>query len=370
MAYQKDISAILGLSISTVSKALKGYPDVSEETRRKVLQTAEEIDYKCSRIGARAGADPVSKKADAIGILVTGSGGPAKDSMFCRRVICGIIEETARRNADVVIMTAETESGSMSCIGKIAARKLDGVCLVLSRKEIYDGRFAELFESSIPMVSVGQEAGVTSICSDKRENARLLLNYLKRRGHRNLVYIGDLSLVSKRNAVMLREEAEKLDMSCIEDKYKEYGMRERLESTDAGRGAVKADAGCGAVSSDAGRGDAKAEADTADGVTCLIVRTQQEAEETAAEWLALGVRVPMDVSMAVLEADAPDCAGKFTGIDRSPEYIGRRAAAKLLEIIECPERDTGENILLAGEIAECGTVLDLSGINTRKSLVI
>ena len=40
MAYQKDISAILGVSVATVSKALKGYSDVSEKTRRKVLQTA------------------------------------------------------------------------------------------------------------------------------------------------------------------------------------------------------------------------------------------------------------------------------------------------------------------------------------------
>ena len=46
MAYQKDISAVLGLSVSTVSKALKGYPDISEETKRKVLKTAEELDYK------------------------------------------------------------------------------------------------------------------------------------------------------------------------------------------------------------------------------------------------------------------------------------------------------------------------------------
>ena len=39
MAYQKDISAVLGLSVSTVSKALKGYPDISEETKRKVLKS-------------------------------------------------------------------------------------------------------------------------------------------------------------------------------------------------------------------------------------------------------------------------------------------------------------------------------------------
>ena len=44
MTNLKDISAILGLSVSTVCKAINGYPDVSEETRNKVLRVIEEID--------------------------------------------------------------------------------------------------------------------------------------------------------------------------------------------------------------------------------------------------------------------------------------------------------------------------------------
>ena len=141
MAYQKDISAILGLSISTVSKALKGYSDVSEETRRKVLQTAEEIDYKCRGSGEKgSGLNMASRKAGAIGILLPGCGSVVKNSLFYRRLICGIIEEAAERNADAVVMDSDTERGSMSCIGKIAARKLDGVCLLLSRRDIYDAQ--------------------------------------------------------------------------------------------------------------------------------------------------------------------------------------------------------------------------------------
>ena len=354
MAYQKDISAILGLSISTVSKALKGYSDVSEETRRKVLQTAEEIDYKCRGSGEKgSGLNMASRKAGAIGILFPRCGSVVKNSLFYRRLICGIIEEAAERNADAVVMDSDTERGSMSCIGKIAARKLDGVCLLLSRRDIYDGRFAELFESQIPMVSVEQKvAGLISVCSGKRENTRILLNYLRNRGHRYLAYLGDLSRDSERNAVILREEAEKLDMSCLEDIFVGRGAKERPDAADA----------CGSAAKTAGRETEK--------VTCLIARTQQEAEEKTRELQKAGIRVPQSVSMAVLEAGESNCAGRFSGVDRCPERIGRTAAAKLMEIIEHPERDTGESIVLTGEIAECGTVLDLSEINTRKSLVI
>ena len=46
MVYLRDIAAILGVSVSTVGKALKGYPDISEETRRRVIRTAEDIGYR------------------------------------------------------------------------------------------------------------------------------------------------------------------------------------------------------------------------------------------------------------------------------------------------------------------------------------
>ena len=42
----KELSAHCGLSVSTVSKALNGYPDISEETREQVRQAAEQLGYR------------------------------------------------------------------------------------------------------------------------------------------------------------------------------------------------------------------------------------------------------------------------------------------------------------------------------------
>jgi len=41
----KEIAETLGISITTVSKALKNYPDVSEKTRRSVIALAEKLHY-------------------------------------------------------------------------------------------------------------------------------------------------------------------------------------------------------------------------------------------------------------------------------------------------------------------------------------
>ena len=45
MVTQKDISAACGLSVSAVSKALSDYPDISEDTKRRVRDVAEKMGY-------------------------------------------------------------------------------------------------------------------------------------------------------------------------------------------------------------------------------------------------------------------------------------------------------------------------------------
>ena len=42
----KDVARSCGLSISTVSKVFNGYPDISEATRRQVMEAAREIGYR------------------------------------------------------------------------------------------------------------------------------------------------------------------------------------------------------------------------------------------------------------------------------------------------------------------------------------
>ena len=354
MAYQKDISAILGLSISTVSKALKGYPDVSEETRRKVLQTAEVIDYRCRGSGAPGASDTLSKKCGVIGILAPGIGKELRTSKFKKEVVLGIVEEAAENNADVVIMDCEEESGNMSCMGKIAARNPDGICLLADRRDIYNGRFAELFESCIPLVSVGEKVtGHISVCCDRRENIRILLRHIRDSGHLKTAYLGDLSLDSRRTAAILEEEAEKLKMSFREG----MGICIRNES---GKG-----------EKDEAYGRDRFMSGVPEGVTCIIVNSDRDAEILTDQWRKIGIRVPQDISVAALETE-PDReeggAGKghgCTGIDKRLSMIGKEAARILINIVDHPEADTGEERTVSGVLADRETVRRLSGINTR-----
>ena len=49
----KDLAAELGLSITTISRALNGYPDVGEKTRRRVSEVAQKLGYRPNRNAQR-----------------------------------------------------------------------------------------------------------------------------------------------------------------------------------------------------------------------------------------------------------------------------------------------------------------------------
>ncbi len=335
MAYQKDISAILGVSVATVSKALKGYSDVSETTRRKVLQTAEAIDYK---YGGRNCTEREAKKCGAVGIMTSGFEKESPASPFLKSMVLGMMEEAIRKERDVVIMDGKSEPGQLSRVGKIVTRRVDGVCILLDEKEIYKGRYADLLESRIPIVSVEVPvAGHTSVCTDFRENTHILLTYLKEHGHLKTALIGDLSLEHKKAVTIAADEAEKLGMSCVSADAAEL-MDPPADHNE----------------------DSALPLPFPDDISCAIFRTEREASEYTAKWRQKGLLVPRDISVAVLELEHADgVKSRFTGVRRSPEQIGRAAVRVLVRVTERPESDNGERIVIAGEVVDMGTVRDL-----------
>ena len=221
MAYLKDISAVLGLSVSTVSRALKGYPDISEETRKRVMETAKELDYNYDSGRACKSA---ARVWGALGILAPDCADLIKMHDY-RDLICGMAEETADSQRDLVIMGEETMGKGMSWVGRTETRRVDGICLLASRSDLYKGRFADLLESKVPVVSVGNDlAGHTSVCRDFRGDAAAILHYLKEKGHCKTAYFGDLSLDSRKHASILREEAQKLDMGFLNAEFGIIGI--------------------------------------------------------------------------------------------------------------------------------------------------
>lgn len=91
----KKISEVLGLSISTISRALKNHPDISEKTKKKVTELAKALDYEpnASAIQLR------TKHSKIFGLMV-----PTISNFFYDSFISSVEEESRKQGYSLIIL--------------------------------------------------------------------------------------------------------------------------------------------------------------------------------------------------------------------------------------------------------------------------
>jgi LacI family transcriptional regulator len=91
----KKISEVLGLSISTISRALKNHPDISEKTKKRVIELAKALDYEpnASAIQLR------TKHSKIFGLMV-----PTISNFFYDSFIASVEEESRKQGFSLIIL--------------------------------------------------------------------------------------------------------------------------------------------------------------------------------------------------------------------------------------------------------------------------
>ncbi len=146
----RELANDLGVSITTVSRALAGYPDVSEATRARVTAAAEAQGYVPSRVGRML----VSGRTDFIGMVLPVRDGHLMDS-FLGEFVAGLSEGLTARGRDLFIATAPRLHGEADVVRHI----IDGDradAIVLNRTEIDDQRVHVLTNRQFPFVAHGR----------------------------------------------------------------------------------------------------------------------------------------------------------------------------------------------------------------------
>src|SRR5512146_1096693 len=131
----RDIAKKLGLSIGAVSRALDGYPDISEETRLRVVQTAHEMGY----VPNQDARQLRRKKGDAVGYILPANTPRFADPFFTE-FLAGLGDETAVHPFDLLISIAAPGQEAEHQIYRkwIQSHKVDG--LILTHMHIHDWR--------------------------------------------------------------------------------------------------------------------------------------------------------------------------------------------------------------------------------------
>ncbi len=145
----KHLAKELDLSVTTVSRALGGFDDVAEETRRRVRDAANKANY----VPNAAGKMLVTGQSGFIGLLL-----PVRDAQFLDpflgEFILGLSEGLHARGKDLFMATApgETELDVLKHV--VESGRADA--MVLTRIAENDERVAYLNERGVPFVTHGR----------------------------------------------------------------------------------------------------------------------------------------------------------------------------------------------------------------------
>lgn len=140
----------LGLSVSTVSRALNGYTDVSETTRRRIFEAAEQIGYV-----ANPAARGLRKRSSGLIAFVLSYPQKQFASPFFLDMLVGIDERLRETEFQLVVTTAPSMEGELACFKRLVEKqRVDGLIFARTRK--HDDRIEYLQSCGVPFVTHGR----------------------------------------------------------------------------------------------------------------------------------------------------------------------------------------------------------------------
>ena len=144
----KDLAEHLGLSQTTVSRALNGYPEVNETTRLRVAETAARLGYRPNASALRL----ATGRSGAVGLVLRGAEelGPHMSEF-----LAGMGGRMATEEIDILVTTVDSYQDEVAAYRRLAAsQKVDAI--VLHSPKIVDERVKLLKDLNMPFVLHGR----------------------------------------------------------------------------------------------------------------------------------------------------------------------------------------------------------------------
>lgn len=328
MATIKDIAKKAGVSVTTVSRALNGYDDVNEETRKKIKQVAAELSYSPNAVARSL----VSRKTRTIGLIISDINRAGAKDAFSYEVLCGINDRAGELNYDLLLFsTNPSKQMEKSYAALCKERNVEGA--ILSGLRLDDPYLHEVIEqNSFPCVLIDiprSDKNVAHIISDSRVGAAMAVRHLIDYGHRKIAMINghDQAFVSKER------------LEGYRDGLKEYGLNADPRLVYDGK--FSEDGGAEAM------------------YQILIQHPDATAVFCASDLMALGAmrtlertgrKVPDDISVIGFDdiTIASYCSPKLTTIRQDKYELGYQAAQLLIDMLE--DRTDNRRVLLGNQL--------------------
>lgn len=182
-----DIGARLGVSTVTVSKALSGQTGVSDEMRQKIVALADELGYKK---GPDANQNAITKSY-SIGVMIADRYIGVSESFYLQ-MYQTINASTVDKGCYCLLLTVNPQMEEEFILPEaIVDQKIDGLIIIGRLDKHYLTAVRE--SSGIPWILLDfneEELKEEAVLSDSYYGAYQLTNYLLKKGHRDIAYVG------------------------------------------------------------------------------------------------------------------------------------------------------------------------------------
>lgn len=324
----KDISKKCGVSPATVSKALNGYEDISQETADMIRETARRMHY----MPNAAARQLKTNLSHNIGVLFIDDMMSGLAHEYFSSILNSVKEEAESLGYDITFITQNIGGEKMTFLEHCRYRKCDGV--VIASVNFLDESVRELVASDIPTVTIDYSFdNQTCVMSDNVEGPYSLVQYLYQKGHRKIAFIhGENTSVTKKRLVGFFRACEELGVDVPDNYVYEARFHDPKSSAEATKFLMN----------------------LPDPPTAILYPDDFSYLGGMSQLEKMNLSVPDDVSVVGYDGIGLSQAlrPKLTTYYQDADQIGRESAKKLVDAIENKKTYIPEQIMVSGKLLE------------------
>ena len=187
MTTQKDVAEKAGVTVTTVSRVINNRGYIAEETRKKVYQVMDELNYRPNAVARSLS----KKKSNILGVIL-----PAVKHPFFSSLLSYFEEFAYQNDYKIMLCNSQMEADKeKDYINMLRAQQVDGIFLASHTLDI-----AAEMKVDLPVLTFDRQfEGIPYICSDNRKGGQLAAEHLLAAGAEKIAYIGgslELDLLS------------------------------------------------------------------------------------------------------------------------------------------------------------------------------
>jgi LacI family transcriptional regulator len=233
----KEIAKKLGVSVSTVSRAMKDSPELHPDTKKRIVEMAKSMNYQYNLLAQSLRIS----RSKVLGVIV-----PELTSHFFSSNISGIQDTAYKRGYNIMICQSnESFEQEKANIRTLVSSQVDGLLISLSRETKTYEHLQDIYDRGIPFIMfdrVTEEIPVSKITVDDAHGAYLVVKHLLEQGCRKIAYFSgpeDLYISKKRKEGYLEALAEygigeKESKVYVTDLTQEMNRKVTLEMLESG----------------------------------------------------------------------------------------------------------------------------------------